>query len=162
MIGLENWMTSKSNKKMPLTHMLDTNVVSGLIRNPVGNVCEQIRRVGERSICVSIIVASEIRFGCARKRSARLTRQAEAVLKALPVLPLEQPVDLEYATIRTDLESRGLPIGPNDLLIAAHARHLGLILATGNTGEFKRIPGLQVENWLTPSRIASPPSASST
>ena len=77
-----------------------------------------------------------------------MSRQAEAVLNALPVLPMEEPVDREYATIREDLERRGLPIGPNDLLIAAHARSLGLTLATGNTDEFERIPGIVVENWL--------------
>lgn len=128
--------------------MLDTNIVSDLIRNPSGIVTEQIKRVGERSVCVSIIVASEVRFGCAKKGSTRLTRQAEAILNVIPVLALEAPVDHEYATIRADLESRGLPIGPNDLLIAAHARLLSLILATENTDEFNRVPGLQVENWL--------------
>lgn len=129
--------------------MLDTNIVSDLIRNPSGIVSEQIKRVGERSVCVSLMVASEVRFGCVKKGSARLTRQAEAILNALPILALEVPLDHEYATIRADLELRGLPIGPNDLLIAAHARLLGLVLATENTHEFSRVPGLQVENWLT-------------
>lgn len=133
---------------MDFTHMLDTNIVSDLIRNPSGVVYERIRRVGESAVCVSIIVASEIRFGCAKKGSKRLSLQAEAVLNALPVLPMEEPVDREYAAIRADLEKRGLPIGPNDLLIAAHARSLSLALATGNTDEFVRIPGLVVENWL--------------
>jgi tRNA(fMet)-specific endonuclease VapC len=63
---------------------------------------------------------------------------------------LEKPVDHEYARIRADLEKRGLPIGPNDLLIAAHARLLGLVLVTDDTEEFARVPGLQVENWLGP------------
>lgn len=91
--------------------MLDTNIVSDLIRNPSGVVNERIRRIGESAVCVSIIVASEIRFGCAKKGSKRLSLQAEAVLNALPVLPMEEPVDREYAAIRTDLEKRGLPIG---------------------------------------------------
>ena len=129
--------------------MLDTNIVSDLIRNPSGVVRDRIRMVGETSVCVSIVVASVIRFGCAKKRSERLNRQAEAILNVLPVLPLEKPVDQEYAMIRADLEQRGLPIGPNDLLIAAHARLLGLVLATDNKDEFQRIPGLQVENWLS-------------
>jgi tRNA(fMet)-specific endonuclease VapC len=133
---------------MEFTHMLDTNIVSDLIRNPAGIICERIRAVGERRVCVSIIVASEIRYGCAKKGSARLTRQAEAVLQAIPVLPMEAPADQEYARIRADLERRGLIIGPNDLLIASHARQLGLVLATDNLDEFQRIPGLRVENWL--------------
>lgn len=133
---------------MDFTHMLDTNIVSDLIRNPSGVVYERIRRIGESAVCVSIIVASEIRFGCAKKGLERLSLQAEAVLNALPVLPMEEPVDREYAAICADLEKRGLPIGPNDLLIAAHARSLSLALATGNTDKFVRIPGLVVENWL--------------
>ena len=130
--------------------MLDTNIVSDLIRNPSGIVSDRIREVGEHSVCVSIIVAAEIRFGCAKKGSRRLTRQAEALLKALPVLPLEAPVDWEYADIRADLEKGGMPIGPNDLLIAAHARHLGHVLVTDNTDEFKRVRDLKVESWLNP------------
>lgn len=133
---------------MALTHMLDTNIVSDLIRNPSGIVCDRIRKVGEHSVCVSIIVAAEIRFGCAKKGSERLTRQAEVVLKAIPVLPLEAPVDRGYAEIRANIEKRGMPIGPNDLLIAAHAKHLSHVLVTDNTEEFKRVPELQVESWL--------------
>lgn len=134
---------------MAFTHMLDTNIVSDLIRNPSGIVRDRIRMVGETSVCVSIIVAAEIRFGCAKKQSERLSRQAEAILGVLPVLSLEKPVDQEYAMIRADLESRGQPIGPNDMLIAAHAKALGLVFVTDNIDEFNRIPGLQIVNWLT-------------
>ncbi len=134
---------------MALTHMLDTNIVSDLIRNPSGIVRDRIRMVGETSVCVSIIVAAEIRFGCAKKQSERLSRQAEAILGVLPVMPVDQPVDKEYAMIRADLESRGQPIGPNDMLIAAHAKVLGLVFVTDNIDEFNRIPGLQILNWLT-------------
>ncbi len=134
---------------MALTHMLDTNIVSDLIRNPSGIVRDRIRMVGETSVCVSIIVAAEIRFGCAKKQSERLSRQAEAILGVLPVMPVDQPVDKEYAMIRADLESRGQPIGPNDMLIAAHAKVLGLVFVTDNIDEFNCIPGLQILNWLT-------------
>lgn len=134
---------------MALTHMLDTNIVSDLIRNPSGIVRDRIRMVGETSVCASIIVAAEIRFGCAKKQSERLSRQAEAILGVLPVLPLEKPVDQEYAMIRANLESRGQPIGPNDMLIASHSKVLGLVFVTDNIDEFNRIPGLQIANWLT-------------
>lgn len=63
------------------------------------------------------------------------------------MLPLEQPADEHYASIRTDLQSRGTPIGPNDLLIAAQTRHLGLTLVTENEREFRRVRELRVENW---------------
>lgn len=99
-------------------------------------------------MCTSIIVACEIRFGIVRNGDTALTRQMERVLNAIEILPLEPPVDEHYADIRAALERAGTPIGPNDLLIAAQARALGLTLVTGNWREFSRVPGLSVENWL--------------
>lgn len=128
--------------------MLDTNIVSHLIRNPNGRVRDRIAALGETAVCTSLVVAAEVRFGCEKRGSRRLTRQAEAVLGSLTVLPLESPVEREYSVIRKDLEARGMPIGPNDLFIAAHARALGLTLVTENRNEFGRVPGLEVENWL--------------
>lgn len=130
------------------THLLDTNILSELIRRPQGRVAAKIRETGENRICTSLIVASEIRYGCAKKVSDRLTAQAETILNALTILPLEAPADQFYAAIRHRLESRGETIGPNDLLIAAHARALDLILVTANEAEFSRVPDLKVENWL--------------
>jgi tRNA(fMet)-specific endonuclease VapC len=95
------------------------------------------------------LVAAELRFGAAKKQSSRLTRQVEAVLSVLPILPLETPVDAHYAEIRVALETSGCSIGPNDLIIAAHARALSLTLVTHNSTEFSRVPGLLVQNWLS-------------
>ncbi|MCI3131813.1 type II toxin-antitoxin system VapC family toxin [Phenylobacterium aquaticum] len=128
--------------------MLDTNILSDLVRNPRGRVAERITEFGESQVCTSVIVAAELRFGAARKGSDRLTAQLERILAALPVLPLEPPADEAYGRIRADLEARGLPIGGNDLLIAAHALSLGHVVVTDNEREFARIPGLTVENWL--------------
>ena len=97
---------------------------------------------------ISIIVACELRYGAARKRSARLSSQLEAVLEGVDILPLEEQADRHYGEIRTELERIGRPIGHNDLLIAAHARALGATLVTHNTDEFVRVPGLAIENWL--------------
>lgn len=133
----------------PLRFALDTNILSHLVRNPGGIVRDHIEEVGEQAVCVSILVAAELRFGAAKKHSARLTRQVEAVLSALPILPIEAPVDAHYAEIRVGLEAAGYPIGPNDLIIAAHARALGLTIVTSNVAEFSRVPRLRVENWLT-------------
>ncbi len=69
-------------------------------------------------------------------------------MSAIDVLPLEEPVDRHYGEIRSELEGSGQPIGFNDLLIAAHARALGLTLVTNNVGEFRRVSGLSVEDWL--------------
>lgn len=129
-------------------YLLDTNVVSDLVRNPQGEVAARISEVGEEAVCTSIVVASELRFGAAKSGSLRLRRQLDAILAALTVLPLESPADEHYAEIRAVLESTGTPIGPNDLLIAAHARALGLTVVTANLKEFSRVPGLVVENWL--------------
>jgi tRNA(fMet)-specific endonuclease VapC len=131
-----------------MRYLLDTNVVSDLIRNPQGRVAERIRKVGEAQVCTSIIVAAELRYGATKKGSPRLTTQLEAVLGALDVLPFETPADAAYGLIRTRLEQAGRPIGGNDLLIAAQAITLGYTIITDNEGEFARIDGLPRENWL--------------
>ena len=133
---------------MSLSYLLDTNIVSDLVRNPQGRVAAKIAKVGEENIATSIIVAAELRYGAAKKGSARLTTQLEAVLGALPVLALEAPADTRYGELRVALEKAGKPIGANDLLIAAHALALDLVLVTANAREFRRVRGLKVENWL--------------
>lgn len=129
--------------------MLDTNIVSELARNPHGIVASRIAEVGPDAICVSIITAAELRYGCAKKGSPRLLAQIEAILGSVQVLALDVPADTEYGGIRAELESAGKPIGPNDLFIAAHAYALEATLVTANVGEFSRIRALTVENWLT-------------
>lgn len=131
-----------------LKYLLDTNIISELMRNPHGIVKDKISAAGEESVCTSIIVASELRFGVEKKGSERLRYQLEAILSTLEILPLEEPADLQYAILRSKLEKSGTPIGPNDMLIAAHAVSLGLILVTANSKEFSQVPGLAVENWL--------------
>jgi tRNA(fMet)-specific endonuclease VapC len=129
--------------------MLDANVVSELMRNPYGSVADHIERVGESNLCLSIIAASELRYGAARTRSARLMAHVEAMLSRLPVLPLAPPADAEYGALRTELEAAGQAIGPNDLLIASHALAIGATMVTANIGEFQRVRRLQVENWVS-------------
>jgi tRNA(fMet)-specific endonuclease VapC len=109
---------------------------------------QRIARVGADKVCTSIIAACELRYGAARSGSARLARQVEAVLDAIEVLPFEADADRHYAAIRTTLERKGVVIGANDLLIAAHARAAGATCVTANEAEFRRVPALQVENWL--------------
>jgi tRNA(fMet)-specific endonuclease VapC len=104
--------------------------------------------VGEEDVCTSIVVAAELRYGSAKKNSSRLTAQLDAVLGAIEVLALEAPIDAVYGMIRARLEQTGQPIGANDLLIAAHALALGLIVVTDNEREFSRVDNLRVENWL--------------
>jgi tRNA(fMet)-specific endonuclease VapC len=131
-----------------MKYLLDTNIVSDLVRAPRGHVAERIRAVGEDHVGTSIVVAAELRYGAAKKGSARLTEQLEAVLGALDILPLDEPADATYGSIRVHLERSGRPIGANDLLIAAQAVALGHALVTDNEREFMRVEGLVCENWL--------------
>jgi tRNA(fMet)-specific endonuclease VapC len=117
--------------------LLDTNIVSNLIRDPQGRIAERIK-----------IVAAELRYGAAKNASPRLTAQVEAVLAAIDTLPFDSPADEIYGSIRTRLELAGTPIGGNDLIIAAQAVSLDLTLVSDNEREFARVAGLRVENWL--------------
>jgi len=129
-------------------YLLDTNIISDMIRNPSGQVAARIEQIGPRAICTSVVVAAELRYGCAKKGSAKLLARVESLLATIAVLPLDVPADTEYGGIRAELEAAGQPIGANDLLIGAHAYALGLTLVTDNTKEFSRIRGLTIENWL--------------
>ena len=129
-------------------YLLDTNILSDLVRNPQGRVAAHIAQVGDDVICPSIIVAAELRFGAAKKGSQRLTAQLESILSAIDIQPFEAPADSAYAKLRAELETAGVPIGGNDMLIAAQAVATGRVVVTDNEREFQRIGGLQVENWL--------------
>jgi tRNA(fMet)-specific endonuclease VapC len=131
-----------------MRYLLDTNIVSDLVRHPQGRVTEHISRVGEAQICTSIIVAAELRYGATKRGSPRLAAQLDAVLGGLDVLPFEAPADVAYGMIRTRLEQAGTPIGGNDLLLAAQAIALGYTIVTDNESEFARVDGLLRENWL--------------
>jgi tRNA(fMet)-specific endonuclease VapC len=129
-------------------YMLDTNIISDMMRNPEGKAAKRIAKAGEDNICTSIIVAAELRYGCARSGSKRLLKAVEDLLGEISVLPFDVPADAAYGGIREEQEAAGTSIGGNDLLIAAHARAIGATIVTANTAEFKRIRGLNVENWL--------------
>lgn len=131
-----------------MRYLLDTNIVSDLIRDPQGRVASRIREVGEAQVATSIIVVAELRFGAAKKASPRLTAQVDAVLGAMEILPLEEPADRTYGQLRARLEKKGHLVGGNDLLIAAQAISLGFTLVTANKREFARLPDLRCENWL--------------
>jgi tRNA(fMet)-specific endonuclease VapC len=135
---------------MSYLYLLDINIISELIKNPRGLIFSQIQNVGEDTVCTSIIVACESRFGAKKKNSQKLIERLEIIFDSMEILPLTHPVEEYYAEIRTDLEQQGKPIGGNDLLIAAHSLSLGLTLVTDNVREFSRVSNLKVENWLKP------------
>ncbi len=129
-------------------YLLDTNILSDLLKNPQGNVTQKIEQVGEDHVCTSVIVASELRFGAVKKGSAELTSRVEAILSAIEILSYDAPADIHYTKLRTHLEKKGTPIGPNDMLIAAQALASDLVVVTANIKEFRRVPKLKVENWI--------------
>ena len=125
---------------------LDTNVLAAIASDEDGPVA---RRFSEHlpDCAVSAIVAAEVKFGLEKKPSARAARRSVELLELLPQLAWEAPADQHYAEIRLALERAGTPIGANDLFIAAHALALDAVLVTANEREFRRVPGLKVENW---------------
>jgi tRNA(fMet)-specific endonuclease VapC len=133
--------------------MLDSNAMSELIRNPGGTVSQHFERVAHdpaNTLLTSIVTACEIRYGAVRKGSRMLSDRVDQMLAAVRAIPLAAGADKTYAVLRTDLERKGQLIGPNDMLIAAHALALNAILVTDNVREFKRVKGLRIENWLRP------------
>lgn len=132
---------------MAYRFMLDTNVISDVIKDPMGKVAKRIELEGESNICSSIIVASELRYGVFKSGSTELALRVDAALSAIEILPFDVPADSEYGKLRTELAVKGKLIGPNDLLIAAHSLSQGFTLVTDNVREFKRVAGLSVVNW---------------
>lgn len=130
-------------------YLLDTNILSDLVRQPQGAIARRIAKEGEETICTSIVVAAELRFGAEKSGSNKLADQVDLILSAIEILPLESPADREYGKLRHYLVRNGTLIGPNDMLIAAQALSAGLTVVTANTREFTRVPGLIIENWFT-------------
>lgn len=137
-----------------IDYLLDTNILSEMVRNPSGAAATSAASKRSGSIATSPVVVGELYFGALMKGSKKLERAIETVLRPIPILTIDEEVALAYARIRRDLERAGTPIGANDLLIAAHALCLDLTLVTANEREFQRVDGLGVENWLK-----SPPPA---
>ena len=130
-----------------MRYLLDTNIVSDLIRDPQGRVTSRIREVGEAQVATSIIVAAELRFGAAKLASPRFSAAVEAWLAGFDVRPWPVAATAHYAQTRAALERSGTPIGGMDLLIAAHAIAEDSVVVTNNAREFLRVPGLAVEEW---------------
>lgn len=128
-------------------YLLDTNIISDVIQRPDGPSALRLAKIDPKEVFTSIIVAAELRYGCEKKKSPKLTARVTAFLKLIPILSLDTPADVEYGDIRAVLEATGKTIGSNDLLIAAHARARQLTLVTDNTQEFSRVNNLKVENW---------------
>ena len=129
--------------------MLDTNTIAYARNRRPENVFKRFINCPPEDMCISAITMAELEFGICRSAKPERNRSAlTAFLTDILVLPFDADAAREYGDIRAELAARGTPIGFNDLLIAAHARALGLILVTNNTREFARVAGLKVENWV--------------
>lgn len=136
---------------MATRYLLDTNILSDLLKNPQGKAAQKISSLPpeERDLlATSIIVAAELRYGVAKSGSSILAERVDQLLEAVDGLPLEPKADVHYGRIRVQLERTGTPVGSNDLLIAAQALAIDAVLVTDNVREFRRVKGLRVENWL--------------
>ena len=132
-----------------MRYLLDIDLASHMVREPKGAAAKRMARVGTQNVCVSILVAAELRYDALRKDIAKLRQTIEELLKRIVIEPFGNPADRYYAEIRSRLEQTGTtPIGQNDTLIAAHALALDCTLVTNNEREFSRIEALRVENWL--------------
>lgn len=129
-------------------YMLDTDTCSYIMKRTHDALLRRLAKVPVDDVCISVITKSELLFGV---EVSPKRRQDEAALAAF--LPYVEVLDLpdeaceHYAKVRADLTRHGTMIGANDLFIAAHARNLGLTLITNNMREFRRVPGLSIENW---------------
>ena len=133
--------------------MLDTDTCSYILRRSHPQVLERLQSVPVSEVCMSVVTKAELMYGV--EVSPRRAQDAAALAAFLPyvdAVSLDEDTAFHYAEIRADLKRRGVMIGANDLFIAAHARGLDLTLVTNNTGEFKRVSDLKIENWTLPPR----------
>lgn len=129
--------------------MIDTNVCIDVIRRRSRSLVERIRAHTVDDVVISAITLSELQHGIFKSENPEQNRVALLeFLVPFTVLAYEDTAARAYGEIRAHLEKQGTPIGPMDLLIAAHARSRGLILVTNNEQEFRRVPGLAIENWI--------------
>jgi len=128
--------------------LLDTNTIIYIRRNRPEIVRRAFRDLRAGEAVLSVITTGELVYGVTKSsRRAEAISQLRQITALLPVLPLHEETAQVYGAIRAELESRGQMIGNNDLWIAAHSIAAGLTVVTNNEKEFRRVPGLKIENW---------------
>ena len=132
-----------------MRYMLDTNICIYVIKHKPAEVIHNLRRHNPSEICISSITYAELVTGVEKSNAVEKNRLALAILLAnIQIMNFDASAAECYGEIRADLEKKGTPIGPMDMLIAGHAKSLGYTLVTNNTGEFIRVKGLEIENWI--------------
>ena len=128
--------------------LLDTNVCVDYLSGRHPPVAARLRALSPSEVCLSSVVVAELRYGADKSAQPRRNHQKLDTLTAeIACRAFDDAAAASYGKVRSGLERRGRPIGPNDMLIAAHALSLGLVLVTDNVREFSRIEGLDLENW---------------
>lgn len=130
-----------------LKYMLDTNIVIYTIKNRPFRVREVFKRHSGQ-MAISSVTLGELIYGAEKSsQPERNLNEIESMTARLEVLPFNEEAAVHFGQVRAELARAGTPIGPYDQMIAGHARASGLVLVTNNTDEFKRVPGLRIENW---------------
>jgi tRNA(fMet)-specific endonuclease VapC len=139
---------------MKARYLLDTNICIDIARERPPRVRERFAELAPGEAVISVITWGELRYGAERSaRRESVVQSLDEFAGLVPVEPLPKAAGQDYGAIRAALEASGTPIGNNDLWIAAHARAAGLTLVTNNERELRRVPGLEVENWVAPSSL---------
>ena len=132
-----------------MRYMLDTNICIYLIKHKPPQVFEKLQEHNPDEICISAITYAELVHGVEKSKAVERNRLALTILLSnIEILDFDMNAAEEYGRIRADLEKKGTPIGPLDMMIAGHAKSLGYTVVTNNVREFKRVEGLQHENWV--------------
>ena len=133
---------------MDVRYLLDTNICIYIRQERPEAVLRRFRKLRQGEAGLSVITYGELLFGAAKsKQRVEALDRLRELLHWLPALPLPETAAEAYGTIRAELASKGEMIGNNDLWIAAHAVATGLTLVTNNEKEFRRVPGLKMQNW---------------
>ena len=133
-----------------MKYMLDTNICIYVSKQKPIEVVQKFLQQRAEDLCVSSITVAELEYGIQKSSFPQKNRKWVAeFLSNIQILPFDRNAAEEYGLIRAALEQAGTPIGPLDMLIAAHARSLGLTLITNNTREFRRVADLSVEDWTS-------------
>jgi tRNA(fMet)-specific endonuclease VapC len=131
-----------------MQYLLDTNICIYIIKKKPAKVLERFQSLMLEDVEISSITVAELEYGISKSQQQERNRFAlTQFLLMLEIIEFDQGAATHYGSIRADLERRGLVIGSMDMLIAAHALSLDLVLVTNNIGEFSRIPNLKLENW---------------
>lgn len=132
-----------------MNYLLDTNICIYLIKRKPPEVLQRFRQLQPGSVFISSVTTSELYYGA--QKSQRVQTNLEALnnfLLPFRIVDYDESASFLYGELRADLEKRGQPIGPLDMMIAAHALSLDVPLVTNNTKEFERVKGLKLDNWV--------------